>query len=523
MENIKFKDLKLSEEVLKAIEYMKFEKPSEVQEQSIPLVLEGYDIIAQAQTGTGKTVAFGAPIISELSHDKDRGIKSLILTPTRELALQITSELKRLSKYTDLKILTVYGGSSIDKQIKDLKRGVDIVVGTPGRVLDHIRRKTVNFTKIKYLVIDEADEMLNMGFIEDINTILEQTNEEKQTMLFSATMPEAIKKLALKNMKKDTKYVSIIKKSLTVDKIQQYYVQVKNRDKLETLFRILDVEEPKSSIIFCRTKKGVDELVEAMQLNGYNVEGMHGDMRQNQRINTLKKFKNASLNFLVATDVAARGIDVQDITHVINYDITQDVESYVHRIGRTGRANKKGIAYSLINSRERSMIRDIERVTKSKIRVKDVPTVGDILEKKSDNLLSNLEEILKGNEYKEFIPIVNNLGDRFDLIDISSALMSMILSKEISSQYTKNSIKSDNTLRLFLNLGRKDNINPKVLLNFIKENSSTDVSEIGDIDILEKFSFMDVSPEAAENMIKDISGKRFNKRRINIEVAKNRK
>ncbi|EKN40975.1 DEAD/DEAH box family ATP-dependent RNA helicase, partial [Clostridium botulinum CFSAN001627] len=330
MENKNFENLNLNEDVLKAIQHMGFETPSAIQEKSIPVVLEGADVIAQAQTGTGKTLAFGAPVISALcDKEKKKGVKALVLTPTRELALQIKDELKRLSKYSKTKVLPVYGGESIERQIKDIKSGVDIVVGTPGRVLDHINRRTLKLGGIDFLVLDEADEMLNMGFIEDIETIMESTSEEKQTMLFSATMPEPIKKLALNYMKKDVEHIAILKKSLTVDKIAQNYFAVKNKDKLEAICRIIDSEEPESAIIFCRTKRGVDELVEAMQSKGYNVEGMHGDMSQNQRINTLKKFKKATLNFLVATDVAARGIDVENISHVINYDIPQDAESYV--------------------------------------------------------------------------------------------------------------------------------------------------------------------------------------------------
>ncbi|EJO5348457.1 DEAD/DEAH box helicase [Clostridium botulinum] len=524
MGNKNFENLNLSEDVLKAIQHMGFETPSEIQEKSIPVVLEGTDVIAQAQTGTGKTLAFGAPVISSLPEaGKKKGVKALVLTPTRELALQIKDELKRLSKYSKAKVLPVYGGESIERQIKDIKSGVDIVVGTPGRVLDHINRRTLKLGGIDFLILDEADEMLNMGFIDDIETIMASTPEEKQTMLFSATMPQTIKKLALNYMKEDVEHIAVLKKSLTVDKIVQCYFSVKNKDKLEALCRIIDLEEPESAIIFCRTKRGVDELVEAMQLKGYNVEGMHGDMSQNQRINTLKKFKKATLNFLVATDVAARGIDVQNISHVINYDIPQDAESYVHRIGRTGRADKEGTAYSLVTPREVSSIRQIERITKSKIKKKELPTLEDILEKKYDNLLDNITSKIKEKNYEKFMPMAKTLEQNFDLVDVSAALMEMVFSKQMSFDYTNNKLEAEVPVRLFLSVGRKDSINVKSLLTFIQDTASVKKHEVGDIDILDKFTFMDVSSNTAQKIINKCSGEKLNRRKVNIEIAKSKK
>ena len=350
METITFNDLGLKDVVLRAINDMGFEEPSQIQAEAIPIGLQGSDLIGQAQTGTGKTVAFGVPIISNLGSTRGKA-QALILAPTRELAIQVNDELARVAKYSRVSLLPVYGGQPIDRQIRALKKGVDIIVGTPGRILDHIRRKTIDFSSINFLVLDEADEMLDMGFIDDIQEIIDNLNVDRQTMLFSATMPSAMKKLASKYMKPDIKHISITKNTMTVSKTAQYYYEIKQKDRFETLCRILDVDEPDSAIIFCKTKRGVDELVDGLQARGYVVEGMHGDMNQNQRMNTLRKFKEKNLDFLVATDVAARGIDVEDVTHVINYDLPQDYESYVHRIGRTGRANKEGIAYSLVNSK----------------------------------------------------------------------------------------------------------------------------------------------------------------------------
>ena len=380
MKEITFRDLKLKETLLSAIDDLGYINPSQIQAEAIPLAIEGYDIIGQAQTGTGKTAAFGCSIINNIKRGKD--ISSIILTPTRELAIQIYEELNKLSKYDKLKVLTIYGGDSITRQIKDLKRGVDIVVGTPGRVLDLIGRKALPLSHVQFLVLDEADEMLNMGFIDDIEEIIKElpSQEERQTLLFSATMPQQIKKLAQNYLKKDYKVVNIKKVSMTVSKITQGFFEVNPKTKFEAFCRVLDLETPASSIIFCKTKRGVDELVEALQSKSYVAEGMHGDMSQMHRMRTLKRFKEGSLNFLVATDVAARGIDVDGVTHVFNYDLPQDVESYVHRIGRTGRANREGTAYSFVTPREHSMIKQIKNVTKGSIPKLPIPTVQQIID-----------------------------------------------------------------------------------------------------------------------------------------------
>ena len=372
MKEMKFSDLGLNSDILKAIDGMGFEEPSNIQAEVIPVILEGFDVIGQAQTGTGKTLAFGAPVLSKFNGSEGK-ISSIILTPTRELAIQVNDELVRVSKYSKTKLLPVYGGQPIERQIKALRRGIDMVVGTPGRVLDLIRRNVIDLSGVKFLVLDEADEMLNMGFIDDIESIIQECGSDRQTLLFSATMPNEIKKLAKRYMKSDAKHISIVKNAMTVSTINQYYYEIKHKDRFESLCRILDVDEPTTAIIFCKTKRGVDELVESMQARGYNVEGMHGDMSQNQRMNTLRKFKEGNLEFLVATDVAARGIDVENVTHVINYDLPQDTESYVHRIGRTGRANKEGIAYTLVTAREYMTLKQIEKVTKSKIKRKEIP------------------------------------------------------------------------------------------------------------------------------------------------------
>jgi ATP-dependent RNA helicase DeaD len=519
----KFIDLGLSKNVLDAIDNMGFEEPSSIQAEVIPVLLDGFDAIGQAQTGTGKTLAFGAPILSKLVKGST-AISSLILTPTRELAIQVNDELVRISKFTRARMLPVYGGQPIDRQIRALRSGVDIVVGTPGRILDLLRRNILDLSSLKFLVLDEADEMLDMGFIEDIEEIIKNSSSERQTMLFSATMPEEIRKLAKKYMKADTKHITIARNTMTVSTVAQYYFEVKQQNRFETLCRILDVDEPTSAMIFCKTKKGVDELVEALQARGYNVEGMHGDLGQNQRLNTLRKFREASLDFLVATDVAARGIDVENVSHVINYDLPQDTESYVHRIGRTGRANREGTAYTLVTPREYMALKQIEKATKSKVRRKEIPTIDDIFYAKYNNMLSRVKETLEQEEYKRFVPMAAELDEEFNLVDLAAALMNMVYSKEVSYDYTENSIATGASFtRLFFSVGRKDNINPKIFLQFLNETAKVNKEDIGDIDILEKFTFADASERAVDAILKHTSGKKLLGRRVNVEVSKPKK
>jgi ATP-dependent RNA helicase DeaD len=521
MKDIKFNDLNIDDKVLQAIDAMGFEEPSQIQAEAIPVVLQGVDVIGQAQTGTGKTLAYGAPVISMI--DKGSKLSALVLTPTRELAIQVNDELTTIAKFKKIKIMPIYGGQPIERQIKALKRGVEIVVGTPGRILDHIKRHTIDLSNIKFLILDEADEMLNMGFIDDIESIIKNLSKDRQTMLFSATMPDQIKRLATRYMKKETKHIKIVRNTLTVEKIKQYYYEVKAKDRFETLCRILDVDEPSSAIIFCKTKRGVDQLVEAMQARGYNVEGMHGDMNQNQRLNTLRKFKENNLEFLVATDVAARGIDVEDVSHVINYELPQDMESYVHRIGRTGRANKEGIAYSLVTPREYILLKQIEKFTKSKIKRNEIPTVDEIFETKYKHILEDVKQTLDNDDYKKFIPMATQLDDEYNLVDVAAALMKMNFDNEISFDYTENSIGNENSVRLFFTIGRMDKINPKDLLEFLKETAHVNAAEIGDIDILDKFTFINVPEEFVNSILSKSAGKKLHGRKVNIEVAKNKK
>ena len=529
MEKITFKDLNLNESILKAIEDLGYEHPSQIQAEAIPLALEGYDIIGQAQTGTGKTAAFGCSILNNIN--KGNYISSIILTPTRELAIQIYEELNKLSKHDKSVVLPIYGGDSIQGQIRQLKKGVDIVVGTPGRVLDLINRKVLPLSKVQCFVLDEADEMLNMGFIDDIESVIKELPSERQTLLFSATMPKPIQKLAENYMKDDYKLVSIKKVAMTVSKIKQNFFEVNQRNKFEALCRVLDFDTPNAAIIFCRTKKGVDDLVEGLQGRNYKVEGMHGDMSQLHRMRTLKRFKEGALTFLVATDVAARGIDVEGVTHVINYDLTQDVESYVHRIGRTGRANKEGTAYSFITPKENSMLRQIRNVTKGTITKMDVPTVKQILDSKFSSKSKEIEAVLEENDYSNYGAAAAALAEKYNPVDVIASLMKMQFDKEMSFKYTKDTIEapvvrhedSSSAIRLFFSIGKRDNLTPKTLVKFITEKADINGKKVNKIDILDSFSFVTVDKDVYEKILEKCIGHKIGKRKVNIEVATKRK
>ena len=386
METIRFEDLELDAKIMRAITDMGFEAASPIQGQAIPLELQGLDIIGQAQTGTGKTAAFGIPLLQKID-PKNKKPQAIILCPTRELAIQVSEEIRRLAKYMHgVKVLPIYGGQEIGRQIRSLKDGVQVIIGTPGRVMDHMRRKTVKMDQIHTVVLDEADEMLNMGFLEDMETILSALPEERQTLMFSATMPQAIQRIAT-NFQKDPQIVRVVKKELTVPKVTQYYYEVKPKNKLEVMCRLLDLYDPKLSVVFCNTKKQVDELVQGLQGRGYFAEGLHGDMKQAQRDRVMEGFRKGKTEILVATDVAARGIDVDEVEAVFNYDLPQDDEYYVHRIGRTGRAGRTGIAFSFVVGREVYKLRDIQRYCKTKIIPQAVPSLDDITEIKAEKIL----------------------------------------------------------------------------------------------------------------------------------------
>lgn len=378
--------MQLSKEIYQAVLDMGFEEATPIQSQAIPLVKAGKDIIGQSQTGTGKTAAFGIPCLERIDPD-DRRLQALILCPTRELAIQVSEEFRKLLKYKDnIRVVPIYGGQPIDRQILALKKGAQVVIGTPGRVMDHMRRRTLKMETVQMMILDEADEMLDMGFREDIETILVKIPEDHQTLLFSATLSPEILDIT-RRFQRDPEYVKIVRKELTVPNIEQYYFDVKEKTKLEALTRIIDVYMPNLAMVFCNTKKRVDDLVELLQGRGYFAEGLHGDLKQAQRDKVMQKFRNGTIEILVATDVAARGIDVDDIDIVFNYDVPQDEEYYVHRIGRTGRAGRSGKAFTFCVGKEIYKLRDIMRYTKTKIIQQKLPTLSDVEEMKTNIFL----------------------------------------------------------------------------------------------------------------------------------------
>ena len=446
----KFKLLGISDSIIKSLNDMGFEEPTPIQEQTIPVSIEGRDVVGQAQTGTGKTAAFGIPLIDRLN-GKTNGVQGIILTPTRELAIQVAEELNKISQHTSVHSLPIYGGQDIQRQIKSLKKDPQIIVATPGRLMDHLQRKTITLDRIQTVVLDEADEMLNMGFIEDIESILRQTPTQRQTMLYSATMPKAIQALAQRFLN-NPHYISTKTTEITIPLVEQYYLEVHDRDKFDVLCRLLDIQTNAVSIIFGRTKRRVDELSEALKKRGYSAEGIHGDLNQAKRDSVLRQFREGVIDILVATDVAARGLDVTGVTHVYNFDIPQDTESYVHRIGRTGRAGQTGMALSFVTPREIEHLKSIERATKRKIIRMKTPTATEAIEGKQRVAIDELLNVVEAGNLEQYKNIAEELLARIDSASLVSAALKL-LTKEPNTTSVK--ISEGTPLRMRNDNGRK--------------------------------------------------------------------
>ncbi len=507
----KFNEFGFSDSTLKGINKKGFEEATEIQEITIPVMLEDKEnIIAQAQTGTGKTAAFGLPLI-EMIDASTKITQAIILTPTRELAIQVAEEINSLKGDKKIVIVPIYGGQSIDQQLRKLKKGVHIVVGTPGRMIDHLKRKTLKLNMIEHLILDEADEMLNMGFIEDIEKIMEFTNPDKRTLLFSATIPQKIKQLATKYMD-GYKLVTVKKKQLATDLTEQIYFEVKSNDKFEALCRIIDIENDFYSLIFCRTKRDVDTTTTHLKDRGYDVEAIHGDISQPQRERTLANFRKKKINILIATDVAARGIDVDNLTHVINYSLPQDPESYIHRIGRTGRAGKKGTAITFITPSEYKKLMYIKRIVKTDMKKSKLPNVQDILTAKKNKIFADLNELINAEHDTEYYNIAKQLLEGNNPTKLVSAILNYCFKKELDPKhYTniKDAGRKNNHLdehgktRLFIALGKHDKINKRSLVELIKSKVPIDSNDINDIAIMDKFSFASVSFDYAEQIVRN--------------------
>ena len=534
METIRFEDLELDAKIMRAITDMGFEAASPIQGQAIPLELQGLDIIGQAQTGTGKTAAFGIPLLQKID-PKNKKPQAIILCPTRELAIQVSEEIRRLAKYMHgVKVLPIYGGQEIGRQIRSLKDGVQVIIGTPGRVMDHMRRKTVKMDQIHTVVLDEADEMLNMGFLEDMETILSALPEERQTLMFSATMPQAIQRIAT-NFQKDPQIVRVVKKELTVPKVTQYYYEVKPKNKLEVMCRLLDLYDPKLSVVFCNTKKQVDELVQGLQGRGYFAEGLHGDLKQEQRDRVMRAFRTGRTDILVATDVAARGIDVDDVEAVFNYDVPQDEEYYVHRIGRTGRAGKAGKAFTFCVGKEIYKLRDIMRYTKTKIQQQKLPTLSDVEEMKTNIYLEKIKGIIEEGHLTKYIHLVDRLMEEdYTSIDIAAALL-----KDHLSDVNADDIdalddinlggtelyggEGEKMVRLFINAGKKSKIRAKDIVGAIANEAGIPGKTLGEIAIFDEYTFVDVPNEFVRDILHGMKHAKIKGKRVHIEIAKKEK
>lgn len=418
-----FSDFGLSNELQKAVSNMGFEEPTPIQAQAIPIALQGRDMIGQAQTGTGKTTAFGVPLLEKM--DPQDGIQGLVLAPTRELAVQVAEELNRIGQVKGIRTLPIYGGQDINRQIRSLKNRPQIIAATPGRLIDHLDRRTIRLNNIKMVVLDEADEMLNMGFIEDIERILSDIPEERQTLLFSATMPKRIQTLAEKFMK-NPELVKVKAKEMTVTNIEQFYLETHEKQKFDVLTSLLDIESPELAIVFGRTKKRVDEVVEGLIKRGYAAEGIHGDIPQSKRDQVIRRFKDGTIEIMVATDVAARGLDISGVSHVYNFDIPQDPESYVHRIGRTGRAGKKGLAYTFVSPRELDHLRIIEQVTKKKMAKKPIPSYKDVIAGNQEATINKIMKVIENNDYSDYKRVAESLLEDIDSVTVLAATLKLL-------------------------------------------------------------------------------------------------
>jgi len=559
LELLKFEDLNLDEKIMKAVKDMGFEEASPIQAKAIPVQMEGLDIIGQAQTGTGKTAAFGIPLLQKVN-PKSKKLQAVALCPTRELAIQVANEIRKLSKYMHgVKVVPIYGGQDIVKQIRSLKDGTQIIVGTPGRVMDHMRRKTIKFDQVQTVIMDEADEMLNMGFLEDMETILSQLPEERQTIMFSATMPDAIAKIA-RNFQKDPVTVKVVKKELTVPKVTQYYYEVKPKTKVEVMCRLLDMYAPKLSVAFCNTKRQVDDLVDELQGRGYFAEGIHGDLKQIQRDRVMNSFRNGRTEILVATDVAARGIDVDDVEAVFNYDIPQDDEYYVHRIGRTGRAGREGIAFSFVIGKEVYKLRDIQRYCKTKIIPQTIPSLNDITEIKAEKILDQALQVVAENDLGKILHILEKklLEEDYTSLDLAAALVRMTMGEENQDiindtrparsldeldSYGRNDHgrggnnargrgrdrrdggrpsrggQRDDMVRLFINIGKDQNVRPGDVLGAVAGESGIPGKIVGSIDMYDKYTFVEVPEDCADTVLEAMRNAKIKGKHVHMEMA----
>ncbi len=531
----------LIDELKRAISDLGFVKPTPIQEKTVPIILESeHDLIALAQTGTGKTAGFGLPILQQIDTNI-KNVQAIVLSPTRELALQIANDLENYSKYLkDIKTVAVYGGSNIEIQMKALKKGAQIVVGTPGRTLDLIKRKSLKINNINWLVLDEADEMLNMGFREELDAILENTPEKKQTLLFSATMPDGVRQIA-DNYLNEPEEITVAKKNIGAENVEHYCYTVKASNRYLALKRLADYHPNIYGIIFCRTRRETKDVAGRLIDDGYNADALHGDLSQAQRDYVMQRFRTKQLQLLVATDVAARGLDIDELTHIINYNLPDDSEVYVHRSGRTGRAGRKGVSIIITHSREGRKIRDIEKIVGKKFENKKVPQGEEICEKRLYNLMDKIENIVVDEEkISPYLPAImkklewldrDELLKRFvfveferfldyykDAKDLNISKNSEKENKKSRSERRKNNKKD--YARIYINIGSNNNLKAVNLLGLVNETTNSNDINIGRIDIQRNFSFFEVEKKSAETVVNAFKGRNYGNVKLNVEIAK---
>ncbi|MGI8494795.1 MAG: DEAD/DEAH box helicase, partial [Pyrinomonadaceae bacterium] len=526
---ITFAEFGLSDELTRAISELGYEMPSPIQQKTIPLLLEGKDIIGQAQTGTGKTAAFALPVLQNIDATTSR-IQALVLTPTRELAIQVAEAFHSYAKHlARIRVLPVYGGQSIVQQIRHLRNGVQIIVGTPGRVMDHIRRETIDISNLKMVVLDEADEMLNMGFQEDVEWILSHTPDTRQTALFSATMPNGVRRIAENHLNNPVN-VQIERKTMTVPTIKQFYLNLSEKQKTDALTRILENEAVagEAVLIFHRTKIGAANLADKLQARGYPTEAMHGDMSQAQREMVIKKLKGGQIEIVVATDVAARGLDVERISTVVNYDMPSDTESYVHRIGRTGRAGREGKAILFVTPRQQRMMSDIEKYTKQKIEPMKLPTQADMAARRIASLKEKITNTLLEQDLELYLSVVEDLAEEAggDIAEIAAAAIFLAvgdkpLEVKLEPEPQPFSFSEEGMTRLFIDVGRRHQISPAHVVGAIANEADVPGKAIGAIDVNDRFTLVDVPEQFVKQILERMHRSRIGRQNASIRLASN--
>ena len=522
-----FAQFGLNRELMKAINELGYESASPIQQKTIPLLLEGKDIIGQAQTGTGKTAAFALPVLQKIDTSTSR-VQALVLTPTRELAIQVAEAFHSYAKHLGrIRVIPVYGGQSISQQIRHLRSGVQIIVGTPGRVMDHIRRETLDISNLKMMVLDEADEMLKMGFADDVEWILSHTPETRQTALFSATMPREVRRIADKYLNEAVN-VEIERKTLTVPTIKQFYLNLSERQKTDALTRLLETESVpgEAVLIFHRTKIGAAELTDKLQARGYTAEAMHGDMNQTQREKVISRLKSGKVEIVVATDVAARGLDVERISTVVNYDMPSDVENYVHRIGRTGRAGRAGKAVLFVTPRQQRMLREIERYTKQNIEPLKLPSEADVAARRVNLLKEKITATVTEQDLELYLSLVEDLAEESGcgIAEIAAAAVFLSvgdkpLEVKIEPERQQFSFSEEGMVRLFIDIGRRNQISPGDIVGSIANEADIPGKAIGAIDVNDRFTLVDVPSQFVEQVLKRMQGIRIRQLSMNVRLA----